>query len=63
MPKSERLSDAEALPPHIGFLLIGLSLHTQRSIFRVTGLVTPSSVRLPAISAGLSPANLTPVDL
>src|SRR6185436_1616443 len=63
MPKSERFSVPEALPPQIGFLLIGWSLHTQRSTLKVRGLVTPTMVRLPVISAGLSPANFTPLDL
>jgi hypothetical protein len=63
MPKSERLIAPEALPPHIGFLLKGLSLHVQRSILSVSGRATPSSVSCPVTSAGLSPLNLTSLAL
>ena len=63
IPKSERLIIPLALAPHISFLLTGCGAQRQWSTVSDRGLVTPSRVALPSMTAGASPLNTTRVDL
>ena len=63
IPKSDRLNLPDALPPQRSFPVPCAGMHLKRSIVRLTGFVTPSSVRLPSIADGLSPVKTNFVDL
>ena len=62
-PKSVRVIDPVASKPQVSFLLNGLGPHFIDVIVRVTGLLTPRSVRSPVTVAGLAPFQVALVDL
>src|SRR5689334_1572920 len=63
IPNSLRLTVAVALPPQVGFLLIGLTAQLKLVTVKLTGLVTPCSVRSPSAPARLLPLYFSFVDL
>src|SRR5258706_9327192 len=63
MPHSERLMVVVASPPHIAFLLKGLSAHAKLATLSETGLGTPIMVSSPSAPSTLSPSKITLYEL